>query len=356
MPLPAAVSDINAFTELELVPRATEVIFKDSPLFRRLYTSKNFKFDGGTVLQFPLTYAKLNGGAFVRGASFNTAYVQTTTALQVAPKFYEVNITLYGTDDVINRGRNAAFSQVELLMSNASQSMAEYMMRDIYADGQSSADSGPLTTNTHMDGLLAWIDDGNASSGGYTTATDVTKSFTAVGGLTRADLFTTAPSWGAATSTVAGAIGGINSYVDRAFSTFSLNEVNKAYGKAWYGNKMVSLIVVDQAGWNKFWNSIQPNQRYLDGESDLGKIGFQSFRFNSGSVVVDQYLPAQVMLGLNMDNLELQFSSSKKWQFGFTGFKEASNSVDLAGQFLFAGNLAHTNPRLCFKMTGSGLA
>lgn len=356
MALPVAVSDINAFTLNELVPRATEVVYKKSPLYNRLIARRNINFDGGLKIQRPLVYAKLNGGAFSKGETFNTAYVQTETALLVDLKFYHVNITLYGTDDVLNRGRNAAFSQVELKMANASMRMAELLAKAAFADGQST-DTDPLTGTKQLDGLLAWIDDGNNGSNNYHTATDVTKAFTSIGGITRSDMFTTAPSFGSATETPATAVGGLNSYVKRSFSAFTLNDVNKAYGNAWYGNEFVDLILVDQNGWNKFWNAIQPNQRYMDRESDLGKIGFHSFRFNGATeVVVDQYMPAQLMLGLNTNYLEMYVSSNPKFQFGFTGFKEAQNSIDISGQFLFAGNLLAPNPRTSFKMIGSALS
>lgn len=360
MALPTSVSDINAFTDKELVPRTTDVVYKKSPLFVRLFQRKNISFDGGTLIQRPVMYAKLNGGAFSKGETFNTAYVQTDTAVQVTPKHYHVNVSLYGTDDVLNRGRNAAFSQVEIKMFNASMRMAELLAKGAYGDGQSSdadvvTSSNVLSNSKNLDGLLAWLDDGNDDST-YATDTNAGRSFASIGGITRSDMFTTAPTFSGAT-TVAGAKGGLNSYVNRSFTNFTLSGINTAYGEAWYGNEYPDLIVTSQAGWNKFWNAIQPNQRYMDKESDVGKIGFRAFRFNGASeVVVDQYMPSSLMLGINTSYIEMFISTNPKFQFGFTGFKETANSIDLAGQFLFAGNLIYPNPRLCFKLYGSGLA
>jgi len=62
-----------------------------------------------------------------------------------------------------------------------------------------------------------------------------------------------------------------------------------------------------------------------------------------------------LLLGLNTNYLELYISENKKFQFGFTGFKEAQNSIDIAGQFLFAGNLVAPNPRTSFKVVGPAL-
>src|SRR5579885_2035750 len=226
MALPVSVTDLNAFTEQEIVPRTTDVIFKKSPLLCRLLNRNAINFDGGTFIQRPIMYNQLNGGFFSKNDTLNIAYVVTDTAFSVYMKYAYVSIFLNGTDDVLNRGRNAAFSTVELKFANASATMAKILAQGMYQDGQSTAGStgvngGYLSTNTSFDGLLAWIDDGNT---GYTGATDLTKSFAAVGGLNRADLFTVPATFGSATTPNA-AIQGANAYVNRAFNAFNLNDI-----------------------------------------------------------------------------------------------------------------------------------
>jgi hypothetical protein len=194
----------------------------------------------------------------------------------------------------------------------------------------------------------------------------LTKSFLAVGGQNRVDFWTggypTAYSGG---TTPATNIGGLNAYTNRAFSTFTLNEINTAYGAAWFGRDFPDLIVTTQTGYNRMWNAIQPMQRYnMDaGGTDVGKIGFNAFQFNASTVVVDKYIPADpdtsgnsVMLLLNTGYLELYSSTARSAQFGFTGFKEAQQSLDVAGQFVWAGNLICSNPRTSAKEIGSCLA
>lgn len=360
MAIPVTVADINAFTNRHIVPKMTDVVYKESPLFVRMI-NKQKVFPGGTSIVRPIGYAKLNGGAYSKGENFNTTYVQTDAAFEVTMKSYYVNVTLYGLDDVTNMGPEAAFSVAETKLANASMRMAELLAKDFFGDGQTSAadvatSSEVLSTTKQIDGLLAWIDDGNDGSGSYTTATNNTKSFTSIGGLTRADLFNSAPSFGSATATPAAALGGANAYVERAFSAFTLADVNKAMGAARYGNKYVDMIVVTQNGWNKFWNAIQPNQRFQEESSDLAKIGFQSMRFNQAVLVVDQYLPENLALGINSDFVELYVTANKRYSFGWTGFKESPNNDNLAGQYLFAGNIVVPSPRCHFKMVGSALS
>lgn len=351
------ITEVNAITNIHLVPKTTEVIFKNDPLLTRMLNRHKVNFEGGQSIQRPLIYAELNGDFFDRGNTFNISYVPTDTALAAAMKYAYVNITLYGCDDVLNRGPEAVFSQVSTKMLNASLKMAKILSTNLYKDGSSSAadvvsSSGVLSTTSSFDGLLRWIDDGNSGSG-YLTATDVTRSFASVGGITRGDI-TTVPSSG--TATPLANIGGLNAYTNRDFSTFQLTEIQNAYGKSWFGNDSVDLIICPQVGYDRFWNSIQPLQRYQDDNSDMARIGFQNFRFNRAAVVVSKYMPASLMLGLNTNYLEFYVSTNPKFQFGFTGFKETANSIDVAGQYLFSGNLLCPNPRTSFKLVGSALA
>lgn len=351
------ITEVNALTKVHIVPKTTDLIYKNDPTLTRLLNRNKVNFQGGQLIQRPLMHAKLNGDFFNRTDTFNISYVTTDTAAQVALKFAYVNITLIGTDDVLNRGPEAVFSQVETKMTNASLRMAEILATAMYKDGSSSnadvvTSGGVLSNTSSFDGLARWIDDGN-SGGSYLTATDVTRSYAAVGGITRSDIVT-APSSGSATALAN--LGGLNAYTNRAFSTFQLTELQNACGKAWFGNDFVDLIVGTQGGYDKLWGTIQPMQRYLDKESDVAKVGFQTFRFNQAEVTVSKYIPDQMMFGLNTNYIEFYVTENPKFQFGFTGFKEAQNSIDVSGQFLFSGNMIIPNPRTNFKLVGSALA
>lgn len=346
-------SEINAYTTNYIVPKSTDVIFKNDPLFVRLMSRNKVNFEGGLAIQRPIMYAALASGFFSRGDQFDTAYRQTDTAFLVNMKFGYVNVTLLGTDDVLNRGPEAAFSIVESKMANASLTMGQLMGTNIYEDGQ-----GVLSSTKAFDGLMAWIDDGNSNST-YSTATDFTRSFASVGGITRSDILA-GPSSGAVTTYAQ--VGGINAYTNRAVSTFTMNDLNSAYGFAWFGSDQPDLLVCTQGAYNKIWNATQPNQRYMRADSDLAKVGIQSFQFNGADVTISKYLQDVagstngVIFGLNTNYLEYYVSANKKFQFGFTGFKEAQNTIDVSGQFLNASNLVCASPRTSFKLIGSALA
>lgn len=317
------LTELDAYTLKYIVPRTTDVIFLNSPTFTRLHTRNMERFNGGLQIQRPIIVGELNGDALGRGDAMNVDFVTTDTALVVDMKAYYVNITLYGFDSMRNDGELAIFSQVEVKFQNAALKMAKLLATNMYLNGILAG------RTKHIDGFAEWYDDGNL--------------FSQVGGINRADITAvTSPS----------TVGGLNAFT-QTLTTFTLPQLNTAYGNAWFGNDHPDLISATQNGWNLIWNAIQPNQRYYDKDSDLGIAGFQAFRFNAAEVVIDKYMPTGtngVMFLFNTKYIEWYFSTNPKFQFGFTGFKESNNTIDVAGQFLVGSNIVVPNPRSGAKL------
>jgi|HubBroStandDraft_2_1064218.scaffolds.fasta_scaffold204254_1 hypothetical protein len=290
------------------------------------------RFTGGLYVQRPIIYNELNGDAVGRGQAFNIDYVPTDTALVNNLAVYYVNISLYGFDSMLNDGPQAIFSQVETKFQNAALKMAKLLATNMYLSNQVAGRS------LHMDGLPQWYDDGTLVP--------------AVGGITRANIMPV------------GTVGGLNAFTsNQGAGAFTLQSLNTAYGNAWFGADHPDLVVATQNGWNFIWNGLQPQQRYYDTESDVATTGFQSFRFNGSEVVIDKYMPTGVgtlgtgfggvMYGINTKYVEWYFSTNPKFQFGFTGLKENSNSIDVSGQVLVGSDLVVPNPRTGFKLLNS---
>jgi len=278
------------------------------------------RFEGGISIRHPIMYAELKGGPFTRGGSFDTSYVQTDTALEVLVKYYYVNVTLYGTDGVLNRGPNAAMSYVETKMANASLKMAKLLGTDLWLDGQ-----GTNSTAIALDGMQAAIDDGVL--------------FPTYAGITRSDIAT-------------GDNVGINSYVLNVAGNVSLSQFQTAFGACWFGSEHPDLIPMTQPIWDILWNKIQPQQRFEEKDTDVAKIGFRAMRFNGASAVVDQYMPSGNAFLFNTKYIQFWITTYAKYQFGFTGWKENASNDDASGQYLFGGNLLVTAPRLMGKLYG----
>lgn len=322
------ITDVNAITRTFIAPVATEVVYKSSPTFTRLRTKRAQRFQGGNQIQRVITVGKLWGDAVGRGQAFDIDYVVTETALKLGMQLYAVNLTMYGFDAMINGGtEEAIFSLIDLKFKNAAMRMAELIATSLFL---SSQDPG---RSLNLEGLNAWVDDGNL----YPT----------IGGITRSDV------------TAVGTPGGLNAYTTN-LSSFQLSAVQNAYTQAsWGGNEHPDLIPATPAGWNLFWNAIQPLQRYAadtTAGTDIGKMGFQTFRFNAADVCMDRYMPtgtSGVMYLLNTDYVEWYFSTVPLFQWGFTGFKESANTIDYAGQYFVGTQFFLPNPRSCAKLTAT---
>ncbi len=128
--------DISSKTNRFIIPRLVDNVYEASPVFTRLRTRNAERFEGGRTIRHPIIYAELTGDAFSRGGTFDTSYVETDTAVEVNVKYYYVNVTLFGTDNVLNRGPEAAMSYVESKLVNAAGKMAfVYRSGDIEPSG-----------------------------------------------------------------------------------------------------------------------------------------------------------------------------------------------------------------------------
>lgn len=324
-------NDLTGKTNDMIVPYLTDNVYKNSPVLTRLKSKRRFEFTGGRTIMHNIMYAELKGGAYQRGQAFDTSAVQTDTTLQFKVKNYYVNVTVYGQDQILNRGPEAAMSFIGSKMINASGKMAKLLGVNIYGDGGLTPTVGAALNSTiDLDGFTAAIDDGS--------------NYPQYGGITRSDIAT-------------GANNGINAFYS-APSAFSLASVQTAFGASWFGVEKPDMLTTTQPVWDAFWNKLQPQQRFNDETSDV-HVGFRSFFWNGAQVVVDQYLPVLAgnftIYGLNTSYIFLYVSDIPKYQFGFTGWKEAQNTDDAAGQYLFAGNIIISAPRLMFRNVYSSL-
>ena len=318
-------NDVTGKTNDKIVPYLTDNVFKNSPVLTRLKSKRKFDFEGGLTIRHNIMYAPLKGGFYQRGQAFDTSAVQTDTALQFNLKYAYVNVTIYGIDQVLNRGTEAAMSFVGSKMINASGTMAQILATSLYGDGQ-----GVLNSTQELDGFNAAI--------------NIPTNYAAYGGITRTDIASTANT-------------GINAYY-AAPSAFSLGAVQTAFGASWFGQEKPDMLCTTQPVWDAFWNKLQPQQRFNDETSDV-HVGFRSFFWNGAQVVVDQYLSTlggqYTIFGLNTSYIYLYLSTVAKYQFGFSGWKEAQNTDDVAGQYQFGGNLVVAAPRLMFNLAFSAL-
>jgi len=316
-------NDITAVTVNYISQDFIDNYYKVSPTFVKVWKSGSMSkpFPGGNQIQVPFQFAPLKAGPFAPGGTFDISYVETQTAMTFNVKYSYSNVTVRGTDLPLNRGAAAVMNFLEPKVVNAEQALAQSLITQFFADGQ-----GTVTPLIALDGILAGYDDGT--------------TYPSYGGITRSAIGT-------------GASQGINGYLFTNSTTnwpFSLQQLQIAYGQATFGPDQPNFIATTQSIYNSFWAKMLPMQRTTEIDPDLQGAGFRSFRFNGMSVVVDQYVPSGYIFGMNTDYIDAYVSDDPRFSFGFTGFKELPNSVDMAGQTLFGGNVVVTAPRLGFIM------
>lgn len=314
--------DITAVTVNYISDEMVDNYFKVSPVFVKVWKGGKMSkpFEGGAQIQVPFQYAPLKAGAFPPGGVFDISYVQTQTAMFFNVKYYYSNITIQRTQLPLNRGPEAVMNFIEPKMVNSEQSLAQALIQDFYRDGQ-----GTVSSQIALDGILAGYDDGT--------------NYPSYGGVTRSAVGT-------------GASAGINGYFAGSVGAFSLGGLQTAYGQATFGPNQPDLISTTQVIYNSFWAKMLPLQRTYKEDPDLQSAGFKSFLFNGMAVVVDQYCPSGDIFGMNTSYIDAYVSEDPLFAFGFTGFKELPNSIDMAGQNIFGGDVVVTAPRLGFVMTG----
>src|SRR5207248_1946620 len=290
----ANLPSLNAYVTAHIVPSATNVVFKYSPLFIRARTRHNFKFEGGLQIQQPIVPFKLKGGPFGRAQALDTAWVNTEDAYAVKIKYYYVSVVLLGQDGALNRGPESALSQATLKLGNAAALMGELVATDIYLSGLNNAnvitnlgtDSGTLA----IDGLAQWVDDGT--------------NVTSVGSIVRTTIGTT------------GVVGGGNGYWKGTIGALATTDLNTAFAQTSFGPDEVDLVSLSPVTWSFVLNRLQGNQRFNREDTDLAKAGFRSIAYLGADLIKDNYAPAGAIVGLNTNYFQFWTSSNPLFQFG----------------------------------------
>lgn len=155
--------------------------FVDSTTLRKLRLSGALdEYAGGTAMQNPFQYDRLNGGPIAPGTDVNVSQKQILAATAFVPKEYleQIAVNLFQVG-VINAGPAGKVKIIDAYMTNAVQSANTDLGIDIFRHGQASpGGSGAGNRVTAINGFSEALNDGvtNSWDGGI---------FTTYGGQTR---------------------------------------------------------------------------------------------------------------------------------------------------------------------------
>jgi hypothetical protein len=320
-----SINNILATTLDAKLPRLTENFFGTNAFVQRLLQRASagettVKYRGGAEIRSAIIYNGLPSHSYGKGDTFGTTFTEFATDLQFQWKRIVTELNVDHMDVRKNMGSAAQIIDfVEVLAKNGVMSLKDELGSELFSDGTGN-------NSKNWDGLLNAI-------------ADSTTSYTTYGGITRG---TTTGDPGNA----------INAYFNSTATTFSLSDVNTAYGKVRFDDAKVDLIVTTQTLWNKFWERVQPADRNAPGP--LREVGFETIRFNGAEVVVDSHCASGSIFGLNTAFIELWLMEGMDFvrrgaQFGPNGFP-VYNQDTFVDQLIAYGNFIVPGPRYCFQL------
>lgn len=372
------LDEINTLSVKKIMPGVVDNFFKNDPLLAFLKKNRYKVWTGGPQIQENFLFRPHKGGSYRKGAQFDITKLQTATGLLFEPKFYYVNVTEYTEDiEVIVRGPEAVMSLVQKDLGGAALTMSGILACALYRHGQgatgnqSQANQGfgaqfTEDRSAELNGLEEALCDGvnNTFSG---------QTFPSYGTQSRTDVFPalTAPG------TQTGAL------VTAQNTTVNFRVLEHSYQSCVIGDEHPVIGITTNRCMGFINENFQPQQRIDTVEPT---IGFPGLKFKQATIVESQYAPGQDVnsadaalgafplasgnLGLATATfgetfwwlnpgkegddayINLYFSASPKYQFGFTGFKVAQDSTQVAGQILFGGNTTVRAIRLMRALFG----
>lgn len=295
---------ISGITEKKFVKKLADNIFDTNPLLKRMKQKSYEKIDGGTSIMVPLNYATTSASGWYTGAySLSTADNENITAAEYAWAQIYANISVTRLDELKNSGDAQKISLVKSKVQIAEKTVSDSLGTAIYNAG---------TTLNALVGLRAIV--GTSST---------------IGGISQS----TNTWW--------------SSQVDSTTTTFSLAALQTQYNACSIDNDAPTVIMATRANYNRFYATLQPQQRFMDSES--AKAGFSSLMFNGTPFLSDSHCPANHIFILNENYLHLY--AHKDEDMRFEPFQKPINQNIKVAKVFWMGSLGSSNNRLHGKLS-----
>lgn len=337
---------VNTVATKKIMPGVVDNFFKSGPWTAYMKQRFNRKWTGPSVQENFMYGVPGAGGAYKKGATFNTIPRQNKTGMLFTPRYYQVNVTEFLEDlEVEMAGPTAAFSQLKVDLAAAALQMSSILEIAAFHHGQNL---NGVDRTAELNGMEE----------AFTNGTDTTWSiggtagpFTSYGGQLR--------------SAVSPALNSPTGLIPATIATTSFRVLEHSYQSCVIGNEHPVLGITTNREMGFIAETFAPQQKI---DTVDPEIKWPGFKLNLSTIVQSQYCPGQD--GVNDANLgdysntsetfwwlnpgptgddaylRLYIAQSPKFAFGFTGFKGARDDNQVSGQILFAGNFTCRAPRL----------
>jgi len=293
---------VSAITAKKFIPKMVDNIFDSNPTLKRL-RDKSPKLDGGTKIMVPLNYAQTTANGWFTGAdTLNTSDSENISAAEYAWKQAYANITITRLDELKNSGETQILNLVKNKVQIAEKTLADTLGTAIYNAG---------STAKAIVGLRAIID-----------------SASTVGGIDQSSY-----AWW-------------QGQEDTSSTTLTMSVLQTQFTNATIGNDSPTLITGTRSNFDRYYNLLQPQQRFVDVESAKG--GFTSLMFNGAPFISDSHCPTAHIFMINEKYLDLYIHKDENFRFE-PFIKPIDQNVKVAKVY-FAGALASSNNRMHAKI------
>jgi hypothetical protein len=346
------LDEVNTTVTKEIEPGVVDGYFKAGPFIAMAKSRFSRKWVGPQI-QENFMYKPMKGGAYKKGSSFDITRRQTRTGLLFGPRYYQVGVTEFLEDlEVELAGPRAAFSVIRTDMAQASLTMSAILEIAAFHHGQAIAGDD---RSMEINGLEEALHDGSA------TTSWTGQIFPSYGGQTRVDV---APALTPPTGLISS---------DLAGAPISYRVLRHSYFSCVLGNEAPTIGITTNRCMGFIAENFLPHQII---DTTQPEINWPGMKFDKATITMSQYCPGAD--GVNDDDLgnyfaanetfwwlnfgpqgddayiRLYIAQSRKFAFGFTGFKGARQDNQVAGQILFAGNLTVKALRLSRVIKGIG--
>lgn len=342
------LDEFNTATRVFIAPGVVDNYFKGGPNMRYLKEKRLKTFPGGTKIQENFMFRPMKGGSYKRGGTpFNTTRQQTRAGLQFNLRLYYVNVTEYLEDIEIELATpEAAFSTVKADMADAALTLSAILEIALMHHGTDQTGDGGSDRTGEINGWPEALNDGtNDSWEGHTHAVYGEQNRLAAD-LGRALL----PAGSQSNSVIPAAVNGPpnNRFLEHSYLSCQVGDEHPVMGVT--TRHCMGLIAEQQMPLQKMEDTIEP------------RIGIAGIKFKQATIVTSDYMPGiygvndadlgnyldangETFLWLNPGGegedayFRMWFPKSRRFQFGFTGFKPRFDGTQLSGQTLVACNL-----------------
>lgn len=300
-----SIDQLNAITTKKIIPKLYDNIFDSNPLLQRILKSGQYQSqDGGISLDTPLNYAQTDATGWYSGAdTLDTTDNENITGASYDWRNIYAGISITDEDELKNSGPTGVLKLLASKSMIAERTIKDQMGTGLYSDG---------TNTKSIVGLRDIV------------ATDQT-----VGGISQS----TNTWWQA--------------QVDSTTTTLTMSALNSVYEDASVDSEKPTVATSTRANYNRFYNLLQPQQRFLD--SSVAKGGFQSLMFNGIPFISDSHCPANHVFFINEGHLWLWYHPQRN--FSLEPFQKPINQQVKVARILWMGALGSTNNRYHGKLS-----